>query len=251
MSDNSNNGTKGGNQLIAKHPIIANIIIIIIIAIIGIYAVYLVIALFTKHGQSDTVPAVENMSYTQAINILHDEGFRVDIRDSVYRDDVRPGYVVEQFPKPNSVVKPGRKIFLYINSVHPKEVVIDDDNHPTEYALKGVSSRSAQAKLEELGFKHVRIRMVLGSSDRVVKVTANGKPVYKTQKIPVNANMVLEIADGRLDALKDSLQTLEYLEYSREERSSGGESDYLDESEQGNHAAESEESGDYDPDAFN
>ena len=248
MSDKNNN-PGGLGKLMSKHPIIANIIIIMLIAVIGIYAVYLVIALFTKHGQSDVVPAVENMSYTQAINILHDDGFRVDIRDSVYRDDVRPGYVVEQFPKPNSVVKPGRKIFLYINSVHPKEVVIDDDNHPQEYALKGVSSRSAQAKLEELGFKHVRIMMVLGSSDRVVKLTANGKPVYKTQKIPVNANIVLEIADGRLDALKDSLQTLEYMEYTRESGSEDAGSDYFDETEEG--GTTSGETGDYEPDAFN
>lgn len=211
-----------------KHPIIANLLIICTIAILGLYVIFIALAIFTKHGESDRVPGVENMSYTQALGILHDRGFRVDIRDSLYRDDVKPGYVIEQFPKANAIVKPGRKIFLYINSVHPKEVTIDDDNHPSEFALKGASKRLAQAKLEELGFKKIRVVTVLGASDRVIKVLANGKPVRKTQKVPVNANIVIEVADGRLDELRDSLQTAEYLLNYNEANSYDYEDDYTD-----------------------
>ena len=193
----------------SRHPILFNIVIIIVIAVTGLYMVFLALALFTKHGESDKVPNVENMTYTRALELLHDEGFRVDIRDSVYRDDVKPGLVIEQFPKANSMVKPGRKIFLYINAVHPKEGILDDVNHPTEFAMKGISYRTALAKFEELGFKNVRVVRVLGATDRVVKVLANGCPVRKMQKVPVNAAIVLEVADGRLADLRDSLQNEE------------------------------------------
>lgn len=152
------------------------------------------------------------MSYTEAVNLLHSKGFKVDIRDSLYREDVKPGFVIEQFPKANSIVKPGRKIFLYINAVHPKEVILDDDNHPNEFALKGQSYRSALAKLEELGFKNVRVVKVLGTTDRVVKVMANGRPVHKMQKIPVTSTVVLEISDGRLADVQDSLRNAELLQ---------------------------------------
>lgn len=195
---------------------IANLVIILLIAVIGLYIVYISIAFFTKHGESDTVPNVENMSYTEAISILHDHGFRVDIRDSLYKDNVRPGFVIEQFPKAKSIVKPGRKIFLYINAVHPKEVVIDDDNHPGEYALRSYSFRQGMAKLEELGFKNVRVVRVLGDTDRIVKVLANGKPVRKMQKVPVNANIVVEVYDGRLIDLRDSLQNAEFMKEYRD-----------------------------------
>lgn len=201
-----------GSGFVDRHPVIANMLIIIVISMLGIYAAYLTIALFTKHGRTLTVPRVENMSYTEAVNKLHHSGLKVDIRDSLYREDVRPGYVIEQFPKANSVVKPGRKIFLYINAVHPREVIIDDDNHPTEYALKGVSHRSAKAKLEELGFKNIRMVRVLGSSDRVVKILANGKPVRKMQKVPVNVQVTMEISDGRLNDLQDSLRNAELMD---------------------------------------
>ena len=205
-----------GSSFISRHPGFANIVIITIIAILGIYAVYVAIALFTKHGRSSELPGVEGKTYTEAISILHDHGFKVDIRDSLYREDMRPGYVIEQFPKANSMVKPGRKIFLYINAVHPREVIIDDNNRPSEYALKGESQRSALAKLEELGFKKIKIVKVLGLTDRVMKITANGRPVMKMQKIPVNASIVVEVSDGCLGAVKDSLQNEELLQYYQE-----------------------------------
>ena len=70
-----------------------------------------------------------------------------------------------------------------------------------EYALRGESHRSALARLEELGFRNIRVVKVLGTTDRVVKVMANGKAVRKMQKVPVTASMVLEVSDGRLKRL--------------------------------------------------
>lgn len=168
-------------------------------------------ALFTKHGETTKVPRVENLSYTNAIELLHSIGFNVDIRDSLYRDDIKPGYVIEQFPRPNSTVKPGRKVFLYINAVHPKEIVMDDGADYTKLAFKDWSSRQAKARLSELGFKNVRTITVLGADDRVVKVLANGRPVYQMQKVAVNAPIIIEISDGRLGSLRDSLYESERL----------------------------------------
>lgn len=212
-NDNSPNGIKG---FAGKHPVIVNILIICAVAFLGVWIVYFSLAIFTKHGKSDQVPGVENMSYTQAINVLHDHGFQVDIRDSLYKDDVKPGYVIEQFPKANSIVKPGRKIFLYINAVHPKEVVIDDDNHPMDDALRSFSFRSGMARLQELGFKNVRVVKVLGDNDCILKVTANGQTVKKMQKVPVNAQIVVQVSDGRLALLRDSLQNEELINASSE-----------------------------------
>ncbi len=192
-----------------RHPVLANAAIIVVVAVLGIWIVYFSIAIFTHHGQSRTVPGVENTSYTDAIQTLHDAGLRYEIRDSIYREDIKPGYVIEQFPKRNSVVKPGRKVFLYINAVMPKQVVIDNDDRPREYALSGLSERSALARLEELGFKKVRVVRVLGTNDMVIRVLANAVPVRKTQKVPVTASIVLEVSDDRLSSLADSLTNLE------------------------------------------
>ncbi|MBD5371142.1 MAG: PASTA domain-containing protein [Bacteroides sp.] len=204
------------NGFVRRHPVLVNLCIILAVAFIGICIVYFSIAIFTKHGESDKVPGVENMTYTNAISLLHEHGFQVDIRDSLYKDNVKPGYVIEQFPKAGASVKPGRKIFLYINAVHPKEVVIDDDNHPTENALKSFSRRSGLAKLQELGFKHIQVVNVLGDNECIVKIMANGQTVKKMQKVPVNAKLVVQVADGRLSSLRDSLQTEEMIANSQQ-----------------------------------
>lgn len=196
-----------------NHPVIANILIIIIVAILGLFIVFISLNIFTKHGEWDSVPEVENMSFTNAINILHDKGFRTDIRDSIYNEDYQPGYVVEQFPKAGSKVKPGRKIFLYINAVHAREYVIDPENNIGGEALKGYSLRQGLAKLEELGFRKVNIVKVPGENDRIIRLLANGRVVAKMQKVPVNAQITVEVYDGQLNRVSDSILDEEYLQY--------------------------------------
>ncbi|MDE6696399.1 MAG: PASTA domain-containing protein [Muribaculaceae bacterium] len=215
--------------LLARHPVLANLIIIILVALACLGILYFSFAIFTRHGESAVVPGVEKMSYTQAIEILHSKGFKVDIRDSLYKEDEKPGYVIEQFPKSNSVVKPGRKIFLYINAVHPKEVIIDEDNNPREDALKSISFRQGRARLEELGFKNIRVVKVLGENDCISKIFANGKVVKKMQKVPVNAQIVMEVFDGNLESIRDSLQNDISPQFSFEQENSSD--DYQNSSE--------------------
>lgn len=195
-----------------KHPIITNILVIIVVAMLGLVIVFLSLNIFTRHGEWETVPEVENMSFTNAITTLHSKGFRTDIRDSVYNEDYNPGFVIEQFPKPGSKVKPGRKIFLYINAVHPREYIIDPDSQPGE-ALKGYSLRQGLAKLEELGFKNINIVKLPGDNDRIIRLLVNGHTVSKMEKVPVNALITVEVYDGRTNQLTDSLQDEEYLQY--------------------------------------
>ncbi len=206
---NSPEDPRKEKRSLVGNSIILNLVIIVVVAAIGLWISYISIALFTKHGQKDIVPNVENMSYTEAIKKLHAAGFKIDIRDSLYREDIKPGYVIEQFPKAKSVVKPGRKIFLYINAVNPKQVEIDGGPNHNEDALKGVSLRQGISRLEELGFKNIQIIKVLGETDRIVKVLSNGRTVKKGDKVPVNSRIIIEVYDGRLRELRDSLQNEE------------------------------------------
>lgn len=183
-----------GDSFLSRHPIITNLVIIIIVAVLGLFITYLSLGLFTNHGETDTVPQVVNMSYSSAVEKLHEAGFKVEIKDSVYFDDVRPGLVVDQFPATGATVKPGRKIYLYINALHPKEVILDPSNAPGKPALQGISQRQALAQLQELGFKNVKVEYVSGvDRDIVLRVMANGKIVNKMQKIPVNSKIVLYV----------------------------------------------------------
>lgn len=224
MDNNRNNPLDKADKVVGGHPIIANVCIIVVVAVLGLVIVYLSLGLFTKHGQTDTVPSVINMSYGGAVERLHDSGFKVEIKDSMFLEGVKPGSVVEQFPSAGAVVKPGRKVFLYICAVHPKEVILDPTGSPTQEALKNVSGRTARAQLEELGFRNIRVVYVLGNNaNLVVKVLADGKPVMKQQKVPVNAQILLEISDGRIEAIADSLQNSEMIIDARRQQAQGWE----------------------------
>lgn len=205
MNTENNSRQNQKPKFASGKQIIINSLIIAIIAVLGVWIVYFSLAVFTKHGEKKEVPSVERLTYTQAIEKLHDAGFRTEIRDSLYREDVRPGMVIEQFPKGGAVAKPGRKIFLYINAVNPKHVVIDNSFGAGSDALRGLTLRSGLAHLEELGFKNIQVVKVLGENENIVKILANGKPVKKHEKIPVNAKIIVEVYDGRLGSLRDSL----------------------------------------------
>lgn len=195
-----------------RHPVVANMLIIVLVAVIGLFIIFFSLNVFTRHGESRVVPAVENMSFTNAIHTLHDQGFRTDIRDSVYNEEITPGFVVEQFPKAGSKVKPGRKIFLYINAVHPRELIIDSEQGGGE-ALKGYSLRQGLAKLEELGYHRVTVVTVPGDNDRIIRLLANGKPIAKMEKVPVTSFITVEAYDGMTNKETDSILDEEYLQY--------------------------------------
>lgn len=199
-----------------RHPIFANVIIILMVAVLGFFIIYFSLNIFTKHGRSATVPEVEKMTYTNAIEILHDNGFKTDIRDSIYNEELPPGMVIEQFPKPGMKVKPGRKIFLYINAVHPRQVIIDTDDSSHGLAMRGYSLRQVTSKLEELGFKNVKVVELPGDDDRVIRLLANGKPITKMQKVPVNAVITVEVHNGAMSRIRDSILNAEFLEYVNE-----------------------------------
>ena len=228
-----------GDSYFRQHPVLANVVIIMIVAFIGIWIAYLSLSIFTRHTESENVPNVENMSYSEALSTLQRNGFRADIRDSVYNEDVKPVHVIEQFPKPGSNVKPGRKVFLYINAIHPREVIIDADNSEAGEALKGYSQRQGLAKLEELGFKKVNVVRLPGENDRIIRLLANGKTINKMEKVPVNALITVEVYDGELNRVSDSLLDEEYLRYVTEVEEDGADA--------GNYANEDDELFDAEP----
>ena len=193
------------SSLLRKYPILVNLVIIILVAILGILIANFSLAIFTKHGEYSVVPSVEKMSYSSAIDQLHAEGFKVEISDSVFRDDLRPGYVLEQNPTANSKVKPGRTVYLVINAVNAKQVAINN--------IEGISLRQGKAMLQGLGFKDKNIKVVyrLGKHENLIQsVRVDGKKLRPGQRVPVNSVIVLEVSDGRVGQLTDSLLNVEF-----------------------------------------
>lgn len=153
---------------------------------------------WTRHGDTITVPSVRSLSYSEALDALHAEGLVGCISDSVYDSRTAPGTVIEQNPKVGTVVKEGREVFLVINALSPKTVTLP--------ALTDISLRQARSILDGLDIKNVTVRTVPSDfKDLVLNVLYNGTRVSAGARVPVTANIVLEVGEGAPEIFSDSI----------------------------------------------
>ena len=151
---------------------------------------------WTGHGDNVVVPDVRGMSDVQAGERLVSDGFIMEISDSIYDTKHRPGEVVEQNPRRNTLVKPGRVVYVTINAKTPKMVTVP--------RLTDISSRQAHAILEGLGIKNVsEVPVISECKDLVIEATANGRPLVAGARIPITSSISLHVGTG-MDEFNDS-----------------------------------------------
>lgn len=88
------------------------------IGVLGIliFSVYLALGWYTKHDVKIPVPNVVGQTVSNAEIMMEKEGLTVKIIDSVYNEKAQPFSIVEQIPAAGNEVKPGRAIYVVINS---------------------------------------------------------------------------------------------------------------------------------------
>jgi beta-lactam-binding protein with PASTA domain len=97
-----------------------------ILLALGVFIAFLLLSMlfmgwFTRHGESITVPNVEGMPVDNAFSLLDNVDMELVVIDSVYKEDMKPMSIVEQDPKAEMKVKPGRKIYVVVNTgIKPK-----------------------------------------------------------------------------------------------------------------------------------
>lgn len=169
------------------HYILSNCIMMLLVAIfLGFLALFF-LDIWTDHGHTSIVPEIRNKSYNEAKALLEQYDLEFEIADSIYDTNLEPGTVKEIWPHPGSRVKPGRMVYLTINSFQPQQLTVT-------MPLTGVSSRQAITYLESLNIKNIRIVYVPSNfPDLVEGASYKGKAIQPGMKIPVNANVVLEV----------------------------------------------------------
>ena len=116
-------------------------------------------------------------------------GLEPELSDSIYDDKTRPGTVLEQSPRANTKVKPGRTVYLTVNAFTPKMISVPD--------LADMSLRQARSTLEGLGIKNIREHYVVSEyRDLVLAVKFNGITLQPGARIPASATVTLEVGEG-------------------------------------------------------
>jgi len=101
------------------------------------------IASYTQHGQTLSVPDLRGIPLEKATEILKNKGLELKVVDSSYNARKLPLVVLDQTPASNSKVKQDRTIYLTVNSRLAPKIKMPD--------LKDASLKQAQMILESSG----------------------------------------------------------------------------------------------------
>lgn len=148
---------------------------------------------YTNHGEKVSVPDVRKHLEGDAVKVLENLGFVVEVVDTDYVKSLEPGMVLEQTPLPGAVVKPGRIIYLTINAIDVPTKALPD-------IIDNSSYREARARLEALGLKVGEPQYVPGEKDWVYGIKVRGRMLSTGMPISVDDVVIIMVGSGKLDA---------------------------------------------------
>ena len=178
-------------EFITKRSVGANILAAIVLGFLLIFIFFQTLDWLTKHGNYVKVPDIKGKRVEEARKILEEQGFEVEVQDSVFFDTVPPLTVMKQLPLPSEMVKVNRTIYLTVNRIQPPLVVVPN--------FMGQTFRSVEMQLKTLGFKMgdttYRPDFAIGS---VLEQLYNGAPVRPGTSIPMGSRIDLVLGAGLL-----------------------------------------------------
>lgn len=128
-----------------RHRILYNLIIIGLIILAMAFTVHFLMQIGTRHGSHCRVPDFSGIQLDRAQRIAQEHDLRLHINDSLFVPAYEGGIVLDQLPQGGVEVKPGRTIYITINSFREKMV-------PVPY-VAGYSLRQAKNILETTGLE--------------------------------------------------------------------------------------------------
>ncbi len=120
--------------------IVKNLLLAVVFVVLVVIIASVALNLLTHHGKTVTAPDFTNLTVAEAETLATESKVAVKVVDSVFVRRLNGGVVYRQQPKPGATVKVGRSIFLTINSVVPRKVVMPN--------LFGYSVTEARSELQ-------------------------------------------------------------------------------------------------------
>ncbi len=136
---------KSTKSIRERWPLLYNIAMIGAIILAMAFAAHLVMQVGTRHGSRRSVPDFSGMPLTKALEAARARDLKLHINDSLFVPAYEGGIVLDQLPEGGVEVKPGRTVYITINSFRQKMV-------PVPYVAER-SLRQAKNMLEIAGLE--------------------------------------------------------------------------------------------------
>ena len=159
-----------------RHPLLWNLALIAAIILAMAVAAHILMQLGTRHGARRTVPDLSGVQLDQAQRIARKHDLQLHINDSLFVPAYEGGIVLDQLPEGGVEVKPGRTVYITINSFRQKMV-------PVPY-VAGRSLRQAKNMLEIAGLEIAELVYRADmATNYVLEEYCEGKPVTPTTRM--------------------------------------------------------------------
>ena len=184
--------------------VMLNCLGMILVVVLFFFGTLAFIDFYTLHGEEVEVPKITGVSEQIAYSKLKALGLKAEVRDTGHAHKAAPFEVLEQSIKPGTKIKPGRTIYLTINSNGSKRIELPD-------LADNCSRREAEDKLKTLGFKLGATEFIIGDPDWVYEVKVNGKTVKAGTRISVDLPITLVVGKGGLEDEYNGNDSLDYI----------------------------------------
>ncbi len=176
-------------SFISKRGIGFNLMIAGILAVSMILITFYVLRNYTGHNVETKVPLVIGLQKEQAMSLLKNNGFAVEILDSVFVENGMKNTVTKQSPEADAIVKKGRRILLTVNRAEPPIVEFPD--------MVGFSKRNAFMYLEKLGLKIGDTTFKSNfAKNSILEQWYKGQPLKPGTKLYMGSKIDFVIASG-------------------------------------------------------
>lgn len=168
---------------INSNVIARNLVLALCGLILFVFVSTIMLNIFTRHNRHKNVPDFTGMSIEAATSAAKEASLRIEINDSLYLPTFDGGLVLDQSPTAGTKVKPGRRIFVTVNSFKQKMVEIP--------YVTGFSLRQAKNNLEVAGLE---IEKLIYRSDMATNNVLEER--YDNKVITSYSKLQVEVGSG-------------------------------------------------------
>jgi len=169
-----------------------NLFAMVAVVLLLCFGMKLGIDIYTRHGDEVAVPDVRRKLFTDAEFLLAQKELPIAVSDTGYVKRLPADCVLEQQPAPGQKVKPGRVIYVVINSSHSPMLTLPD-------VIDNCSYREARAKLTAMGFRVGPPEHISGEKDWVYGIKSRGRLLANGQRVSVDDMVIIQVGDGQRD----------------------------------------------------
>lgn len=175
-------------NIFRKHPLLKHLLLMLVISIAIVVVTFLFVKIFARQGQEFELADLRG-EQLEAVEQNNPLKLKFVVIDSIYDADSKGGVILQQDPKPGTMIKTKRTIYVTVTSHGPSDVVLPE--------LGNMSVRSAVSALEAAGLKCGTLKFVDSPYRNVIlEASRGGKLVYAGEKMEQGTTVDLTVGLG-------------------------------------------------------